>query len=162
MPEQKEIVTSSSKPEKEKENINKRIVGITACAAGIAHTYMAADSLKQTGEKLGYNVRIETQGATGAETVLTDEEINNADVVIVASDVKIDTSRFKGKRVLTAGVASAIKDPQALIQKAYSQAKVLGDEQNAKGNADSSKANTDMFATKKGKGPLTHIMTGIS
>jgi PTS system mannose-specific IIC component len=142
-----------------KENTNKNIVGITACAAGIAHTYMAADALKQTGEKLGYNVRIETQGATGAETVLTDTEIKNADVVIIASDVKIDTSRFKGKRILITGVGAAIKDPQGLINRAYDQAKILDDEHNT--TTASSKANTDMFATKK-TGPLAHIMTGIS
>jgi PTS system mannose-specific IIC component len=138
----------------------KKIVGITACAAGIAHTYMAADSLKQTGEKLGYEVRIETQGATGAETVLTDKEINDADVVIVASDVKIDTSRFKGKKVLTCAVASAIKDPQGLIERAYNNAKVLGG--GGDGSNKSGSSNADMFGSKKGKGPLAHIMTGIS
>jgi PTS system mannose-specific IIC component len=141
-----------------KTDINKKIVGITACAAGIAHTYMAADSLKLTGKKLGYDVRIETQGATGAETVLTDKEINEADVVIVASDVKIDTSRFKGKRVLVTGVGPAIKDPQGLIDKAYNHAKVLGDEQ----SGSPTRTNSDMFATKKTNGPLAHIMTGIS
>lgn len=71
----------------------KKIVGITSCAAGIAHTYMAAESLVDAGEELGVEAKIETQGSMGAENVLTKEEINKADVIIIASDVTIDINK---------------------------------------------------------------------
>lgn len=71
----------------------KKIVGVTSCAAGIAHTYMAAESLVDAGEELGVEAKIETQGSMGAENVLTKEEINKADVIIIASDVTIDINK---------------------------------------------------------------------
>lgn len=67
--------------------MSKHIVAITACAAGIAHTYMAAESMEQAGKKRGDSVRVETQGSIGAENVLSEQEIKQADVVIVAADI---------------------------------------------------------------------------
>ena len=86
--------------------MSKHIVAITACAAGIAHTYMAAESLEQAGKKRGDSVRVETQGSIGAENVLSEQEIKQADVVIVAADIDIDCARFAGKRV----IASTVKE----------------------------------------------------
>ena len=74
------------------------IVGITSCTCGIAHTYMAREKLLETGEKFGWSVKIETQGSGGVEFALTDEDINAADCVLIASDVAVSgTERFKGK-----------------------------------------------------------------
>jgi PTS system mannose-specific IIC component len=142
------------------DNTNKKkIIGITACAAGIAHTYMAADALKLTGTELGYDVHIETQGATGAENKLSPQQIHDADVVIIAADVRIDTSRFDGKRVLSTGVNAAIKDPKGLIEKAFANAQEQSN--NNKGSAPAN-SNTKVFAPVKPKGVLSHMMTGIS
>lgn len=77
------------------------IVGITSCTCGIAHTYMAREKLLETGEKFGWSVKIETQGSGGVEFALTDEDINAADCVLIASDVAVSgTERFKGKPML--------------------------------------------------------------
>jgi PTS system mannose-specific IIC component len=137
----------------------KRIIGITACAAGIAHTYMAADALKLTGTELGYDVHIETQGATGAENKLSTQQIHEADVVIIAADVRIDTSRFDGKRVLSTGVNAAIKDPKGLIEKAFASAQEQSSGHNSSASA---KSNTTVFAAVRPKSVLSHMMTGIS
>ena len=133
--------------------MNKKIVAVTACAAGIAHTYMAAESLTKAGKKKGYDVKVETQGSIGAENILTEKDIKDADVVIIAADINVDLMRFSGKRVLVVKSIDAIKAPEKLIQRAYDEATVFG----AKG-------------TKVGKVTLgktenkfvTHIMSGIS
>ena len=133
--------------------MNKKIVAITACAAGIAHTYMAAESLTKAGNEKGYKIKVETQGSIGAENVLTEKEIEEADVVIVAADINIDLMRFTGKKVFVAKSIDAIKDSEELIEKALKEGQVFG----AKG-------------TKVGKVTLgktdnkfvTHIMSGIS
>ncbi|RBJ98851.1 PTS fructose transporter subunit EIIBC, partial [Xanthomonas oryzae pv. oryzae] len=78
---------------------SKRIVAITSCPTGIAHTFMAAEGLQQAAKKLGYQMRVETQGSVGAQDALTDDEIRNADVVIIAADREVDLARFGGKRV---------------------------------------------------------------
>ena len=87
-----------------------KIVGIAACTAGIAHTYMAREKLMRAAEKLGHTARIETQGTIGIENELTAQEIAEADVVILAVDVKVSgEGRFKGKTVVRVGTAAAIK-----------------------------------------------------
>lgn len=107
--------------------MSKHIVAITACAAGIAHTYMAAESLEQAGKKRGDSVRVETQGSIGAENILTEQEIREADVVIVAADIDIDLARFAGKRVLKVRSVDAIKDANALIERALNEATLYGE-----------------------------------
>lgn len=103
--------------EKEKEE-NYELLGITACPTGIAHTYMAAEGLEQMGKELGHPIKIETQGQSGAQNVLTDEEIKKAKAIIIAADVNVDLSRFDGKRVLRASVTDGIRKPKELIEKA--------------------------------------------
>ena len=95
--------------------MNKKIVAVTACAAGIAHTYMAAESLTKAGKKKGYDVKVETQGSIGAENILTEKDIKDADVVIIAADINVDLMRFSGKRVLVVKSIDAIKAPEKLI-----------------------------------------------
>ena len=95
-----------------------KIVGIAACTAGIAHTYMAREKLMRAAEKLGHTARIETQGTIGIENELTAQEIAEADVVILAVDVKVSgEGRFKGKTVVRVGTAAAIKNPLELLRK---------------------------------------------
>ncbi|MBO0436483.1 MAG: PTS fructose transporter subunit IIC [Vagococcus fluvialis] len=135
--------------------MTKNIVAVTACAAGIAHTYMAAESLEQAGKKLGYNVKVETNGAIGAENVLTAEDIESADLVLVAADIKIDPMRFTGKPLFVTKSIPAIEDPEALIAKAFEEAEVFG----KKG----SKVGKIQIGNDKEKvNFFTHIMSGIS
>lgn len=98
--------------------MNLRIVGITACIAGIAHTYIAKEKLVNAAEELGHWVKIETQGTIGTEDELTADEIAQADVVIIAADIAISgKDRFKGKRLVEIPVSVVMKSPKALIQK---------------------------------------------
>ena len=107
----------------EKENRESyELLGITSCPTGIAHTYMAAESLEQMGKELGHPIKVETQGQSGTKNKLTDEEIKNAKAIIIAADVKVDLSRFDGKRILRTGVSDGIHKPKELIEKAlYSE-----------------------------------------
>ena len=82
--------------EEKKEEESYELLGITSCPTGIAHTYMAAEGLEQMGKELGHPIKIETQGQSGAQNVLTDEEIKKAKAIIIASDVNVDLSRFDG------------------------------------------------------------------
>ena len=94
------------------------IVGIAACTSGIAHTYIAREKLVQAGEKLGHEMYIETQGTIGTENELTPEQINKADVVIIAADIKVGgKDRFKNKKIIEVPTNTVIKAPTALIQK---------------------------------------------
>lgn len=90
--------------------MSKKIVGVTACAAGIAHTYMAQAALEKAAEELGYDVKVETQGTIGTENALNDQEIREADVVIIAADVNVDKARFVNKRLVEIDTNSVLKD----------------------------------------------------
>ncbi|MBO8190405.1 PTS sugar transporter subunit IIA [Streptomyces oryzae] len=94
-----------------------KLLAVTACPTGIAHTYMAAEKLTQAAEARGIAMKVETQGSIGAENVLTDNDVNAADGVIVAADKDVDLSRFGGKPVLVVGVAEGISDPDGLIDR---------------------------------------------
>lgn len=95
------------------------VLGITACTAGIAHTYMAAEGLKKAAEKLGVEIKVETQGTVGIENKITAQDVQQADVVIFAHDVAIrDVERFEGLPQIDVNAAAGIKDPEALIQQA--------------------------------------------
>lgn len=95
-----------------------KIVGVAACTSGIAHTYIAKQKLEKTAKALGHEVHIETQGTIGTEDELTAEEIEGADVVIIAADIKIGgKERFKGKKVVEVPTSIVIKAPKGLITK---------------------------------------------
>jgi fructose PTS system EIIBC or EIIC component len=156
-----------------------KIVAITACPTGIAHTYMAQEALLKAGKESGYDVHVETQGATGVEDALSDADIQAADAVIIAADKKVDLSRFVGKHVLETSVTSAIKDAKSLLEKA-ANAPVYGVEGGAgdgKGGFGSSKDGTgkdgagnylnqiqSQKAEKKAQMPAAyrHLMNGVS
>ncbi|WP_318764729.1 PTS fructose transporter subunit IIB [Lactiplantibacillus carotarum] len=94
-----------------------KIVGVTACTVGIAHTYMAREKLISTAEKLGMEAHIETQGSAGMENQLTDEQIKEANIVIIAADVAITgEDRFKGKAVVKVPTNTAIQTPESLLR----------------------------------------------
>jgi PTS system fructose-specific IIC component len=97
-----------------------KLLAVTACPTGIAHTYMAAEKLAQAAESRGIEMKVETQGSIGAENVLDDNDVRSADGVIVAADKDVDLSRFAGKRVLTVGVAEGIRHPDRLIEQVMS------------------------------------------
>ena len=103
--------------EEKKSNNQYEILAITSCPTGIAHTYMAAEALEQMGEQLGHKVKVETHGSSGVKNKFTKEEINNAKGIIIASDTKIDLSRFDGKKLIKAKVADGINKPKELKQK---------------------------------------------
>lgn len=94
-----------------------KVLAVTACPTGIAHTYMAAEALEKEGKKLGIPVKAETNGSGGAKNILTDEEIASCDGIIVAADKNVETARFDGKPVLFVKVADGIHKPAELIQK---------------------------------------------
>lgn len=96
-----------------------KIVGVAACTVGIAHTYIAQEKLENAAKKAGYEMHIETQGTIGIENELTPEQIKEADLVILAIDVKISgRERFEGKRIIQVPTEIAVKSPNKLIEKA--------------------------------------------
>lgn len=97
-----------------------KIVGISACSAGIAHTYIAKQKLIDAAEKAGDTINMETQGTIGTEDALTPEQIGAADVVLLAVDVKISgRERFEGKKVIEVSTDTAIKSPNKLLEKVH-------------------------------------------
>lgn len=94
-----------------------RILGVTACPTGIAHTYMAAEALEKKAKEMGYSIKVETDGSGGAKNVLTKKEIEECDGIIVAADKNVEMARFDGKKVLKASVSSGINKPGELIQR---------------------------------------------
>jgi PTS system fructose-specific IIC component len=99
-----------------------KIVAVMACPTGIAHTVMAAESLEKTGKLMGHTLRAEMQGAAGAKNVLSDQEIREADVVIIATDIYVNVDRFTGKPIYAASTSDAIRKPRAVIEEALAEA----------------------------------------
>ncbi|XVN48897.1 fructose-specific PTS transporter subunit EIIC (plasmid) [Novosphingobium rhizosphaerae] len=129
-----------------------RVVAITSCPTGIAHTFMAAEGLQQGAAELGHAIRVETQGSVGAGTPLTAQEIAEADVVIIAADREVDRARFAGKRVFASNTKPAITGGAALITRALAEASVQAGGETA-GAAPAKAERT---------GPYKHLMTGVS
>ena len=101
-------------------NAHYRVLAVTACPTGIAHTYMAAENLENTGKKLGISLKAETDGSGGAQNVLTKEEIAAAEAIIIAADKNVEMARFDGKPVIMVPVADGIHKAEALINQAVS------------------------------------------
>lgn len=132
---------------------DKFIVAVTACPTGIAHTYMAADAIRNKGRDMGIDIKVETNGSTGAKNVLTDEEIARAAGVIVAADKQVDMDRFDGKKVIEAPVVQGMKNPEGLINRIL------------KGDAPVYKAKdsgSNGGAVKGKTGLYKHLMNGVS
>ncbi len=134
-----------------------KVLAVTACPTGIAHTYMAAEALEKAGEKLGISIKVETNGSGGAKNILTDEEIANCDGIIVAADKAVEMARFDGKRVIITKVSDGIKIPEELINRVeYSDVPVYHHE-GGKSESSSSSGN-ESFGRKLYK----HLMNGVS
>ncbi|MGO3018689.1 MAG: PTS fructose transporter subunit IIABC [Anaerococcus sp.] len=144
-----------------KENVNTSdksydLLAVTGCPTGIAHTFMAAESLKNKANEMGYSMKVETHGSTGVENTLTHEEIQNAKGIIIASDVGIEKSRFSGKRLIETKVSNGISKPKELILKSL-------DENTALYNS-SEKIKTEEVSEKSSFGQTLykHLMNGVS
>ncbi|MFW6346140.1 MAG: fructose-specific PTS transporter subunit EIIC, partial [Halomonas sp.] len=131
-----------------------RIVAVTACPTGVAHTFMAAEALSEAGKAMGHEIRVETQGSVGAQNRLTDEEIAAADLVVLACDIEVDPTRFAGKRVYRTSTGAALKKPRAILEAAFEQAETEQVGAPAAGGETSKSA--------KEKGVYKHLLTGVS
>ena len=135
-----------------------RVLAVTACPNGIAHTYMAAEALTKAGEKLGLPTKVETNGSDGAKNVLTRKEIEACDGIIVAADKNVETARFDGKPVLFTRVDDGIHKPEELIKKvAHGEVPVY----HAKGGAQAS-AGEEEASESLGRSLYKHLMNGVS
>jgi PTS system fructose-specific IIC component len=148
-PERKELTTMAN------------IVAITSCPTGIAHTFMAAEGLQQGAEKLGHTIKVETQGSVGAQNTLTESDIQNADLVIIAADTKVEMSRFTGKPVYETSTNAAIKDGQAVVKDAlaYVAARPAPAE---KGDYVAQVQAAKVARSQSRRGPYKHLLTGVS
>ena len=134
-----------------------RVLAVTACPTGIAHTYMAAEALEKAGKKLGISIKVETNGSGGAKNILTDEEIANCDGIIVAADKSVEMARFNGKKVIRTKVSDGIKIPEELINRIEAgDAPVYHHEGGSKSK--SSSGGDESFGRKLYK----HLMNGVS
>lgn len=143
--------------QKEKSSASYRVLAVTACPTGIAHTFMAAESLEQKGKELGIPVKVETQGADGAKNILTAEEIDAADCIIIAADKNVDLKRFDGKPVIITKVASGIHKANELILEAVSGKVAIY-------HHDGSETDAAAEETHEGIGRqiYKHLMNGVS
>ncbi|NIE74010.1 PTS fructose-like transporter subunit IIB [Pantoea sp. Ap-967] len=129
-----------------------RIVAVTACPTGVAHTFMAAEALQQAAQQLGYQLTVETQGSVGARNPLSAQAIAEADVVLLAADIEVPTARFAGKRIYRCGTGIALKQAQATLGKALAEAKV-----ESAGDAAAAPS-----AKAEKAGVYKHLLTGVS
>jgi fructose PTS system EIIBC or EIIC component len=134
----------------------RRLVAITSCPTGIAHTFMAAEGLRKAALALGHEIKVETQGSVGAQNVLTPEEIAKADAVIVAADAYVDTSRFAGKRLYETSTNAALGEGQKVVNAA------LALPEPEKASYAASVAQLKKTRSGKASGPYKHLMTGVS
>ncbi|MFC5079492.1 PTS system fructose-specific EIIBC component [Vibrio thalassae] len=130
----------------------KKIVAITACPTGVAHTFMAAEALEEHGKRLGHTIKVETRGSVGAKNQLTAQEIADADLVIIAADIEVPLDRFDGKRLYKTTTGLALKKTEQEIDKAFAQATTYTH----------SGASNQAGATEEKKGVYKHLMTGVS
>ncbi|MBN3044317.1 PTS fructose transporter subunit IIBC [Pectobacterium brasiliense] len=134
----------------------KRIVAITACPTGVAHTFMAAEAIESEAKKRGWWVKVETRGSVGAGNAITPEEVEQADLVIVAADIEVDLAKFAGKKMYRTSTGLALKKTAQELDKAQAEAKVY----QPSGQASASSASES--AQKGGAGPYRHLLTGVS
>lgn len=134
-----------------------KLLAITSCPNGIAHTYMAAENLQKAADKLGIAMKVETQGSIGVENPFTEEEIRQADGIIIAADKSVDKSRFIGKKLIAVGVQEGIRNPEALIkQMMRGEAPVY----QGKGGGEGTPAK--QAGAKQQNAFYRHLMSGVS
>lgn len=136
----------------------KKIVGVTKCPVGIAHTYMAAEKLTQAAKDMGYEIKVETQGASGTEDELTTQDIKEAEFVVFAADVAVDgMERFIGKKIIYGDTPTAIKDSKELINR-YHNASIY------QGNKEETEENTSATTSSQGQSrpAVKQLLNGVS
>lgn len=128
-----------------------KIVAVTACPTGVAHTFMAAEALQQASKRLGYDLQVETQGSVGARNPLNAQAISDADVVLLAADIEVPTERFAGKKIYRCGTGIALKQAEATLKKAL-----------AEGRQESAATGGAAPAKQEKTGVYKHLLTGVS
>ncbi|KTC39762.1 PTS fructose transporter subunit IIBC [Pseudomonas sp. ABAC61] len=152
--EQAQVLTAAEEPLESAPSIEQstpRVVAITACPTGVAHTFMAAEALQQAAKRLGYQLQVETQGSVGARNPLSAEAIAEADVVLLAADIEVATERFAGKRIYRCGTGVALKQAEATLDKAL-----------AEGRPESVASDAQAPAKQDKAGVYKHLLTGVS
>ncbi|WP_312454215.1 PTS fructose transporter subunit IIBC [Pseudescherichia sp.] len=131
----------------------KRIVAVTACPTGVAHTFMAAEAIETEAKKRGWWVKVETRGSVGAGNAITPEEVAEADLVIVAADIEVDLAKFAGKPMYRTTTGLALKKTAQELDKAQAEARPY---------QPSGKAQAATEGKKEGAGAYRHLLTGVS
>lgn len=147
----------ASAPTTAPEKTGYRVLAVTACPTGIAHTYMAAEALVKAGEKMGITIKVETNGSGGAKNVLTADEISDCDGIIIAADKNVETARFNGKPVYSTKVADGIHKPEELINKI-----VNGEAQIFHSSSNDSNIHSVDTGESAGRTIYKHLMNGVS
>ncbi|MFM1699956.1 fructose-specific PTS transporter subunit EIIC [Aeromonas salmonicida] len=129
------------------------IIGVTGCPAGIAHTYLAAESLERAAKELGYEVKVETNGSIGVKNSPTAAEIVRASAIVVACDKQVDMARFNGKPLIKTGVKAPIKDGKGLIEQALKAPAYVAGKEDKKGEDKSAGGSSDLYR---------YLMNGVS
>ncbi|MCK8828290.1 fructose-specific PTS transporter subunit EIIC [Natroniella acetigena] len=135
-----------------------KIVAVTACPTGVAHTYMAAEALEKAAQKKEIEIKVETQGSVGIENELTTEDIKQADAVIIAAGTNVKTGRFQGKPLLSVEVGEAIKDATALLEEAKEKAEDFEPQEDVVTDVKTHKSERSQQRT----GAYKHLMNGVS
>ena len=130
----------------------KRIVAVTACPTGVAHTFMAAEAIEEEAKKRGWWCKVETRGSVGVGNELTPEEVASADVVIVACDIDVNLSKFAGKKMYRTKTGPALKKTAQELDRAFEEATIY---------QPTSSASTTKSSNEK-KGVYQHLLTGVS
>ena len=154
--DRKEAEKSPENPVPAAKKEGYRILAVTACPTGIAHTYMAAEALEKAGEEMGIPLKAETNGSGGAKNILTKEEIAAADGIIIAADKSVEMGRFDGKKLISVKVSDGIKKPKELIERVMSDSAPVYHHTGAK----SSEKDTDTEGF--GRKIYKHLMNGVS
>ncbi|MEC1409477.1 fructose-specific PTS transporter subunit EIIC [Bacillus safensis] len=161
-----EIINTHDQDDEEEEEVQEepaaegkpaKILAVTACPTGIAHTFMAADALKEKAKEMGVDIKVETNGSGGIKHALTAKEIEEAPAIIVAADKQVEMERFKGKHVIEVPVTAGIRRPQELIEKAINQ-----DAPIYKGSGGSFSKDENESSGKGRSGFYKHLMSGVS
>lgn len=143
----------------------KKIIAVTGCPTGIAHTFMAEESLKKAAKEMGIEIKVETNGAIGVENELTEKDIKEADGVIIASDKDARADRFIGKPIIETSVQDGIRKPKELIQAILdgkAQIKKSTTQRNENTNEKTEKKNEVIGKESFGRSIYKHLMNGVS
>ncbi|NVD07874.1 PTS fructose transporter subunit IIBC [Vibrio sp. JPW-9-11-11] len=146
-----EQATTLQPSARETDATGKKIVAITACPTGVAHTFMAAEALEEEGKRRGHQIKVETRGSVGAKNQLTEQDIAEADLVIIAADIEVPLDRFNGKKMYRTKTGPALKKTAQEIDNAFELATIY-----------QHTGNTSSASSDEKKGAYKHLMTGVS